>query len=626
MAPYLALAVPVQSQLFARMSESPSPNASGAQGGQLAANQRRVSTPKVRTGCITCKTRHVKCDERKPTCFRCEKAGMKCAGYITNPEPRISRRAPKSAEHLRGTPRPLQTIRPALTPISVAEKDFIFSEFLRYSSVRNLSGYLHADYWARILLCEGTQEECIQHAILAIGALSQAMFLSSHQAPPSYHRHPRNADPRLLPRKPVMNAHHRAAIHHQNQAISICLQRTRESDGGLPARTLLTLTLLLVAYELLQGDMESADGLMTSGIRLLQDSLAMLREKPAPGGSYRGGHDVDLKEDMEYILPLLSAMSGQNNSPHPSHTDMLETGFPRIGQDSRVRFIYMWGAFHSRCTTFIIQAMHRTFGLNAVTPDGTLSQAQIHQEQARLCSILRQWQEIIAEYHAAASPDDSRATEELRLITLQHHANLICLAWSVDVTDSACDVFEPEFRQIVHIGNEFLRSPEPPSATAFIYSGGSVAGPLVLAVTKCRNREIRLEALRTLSNMAWRGGGWDAKVLVCLMGLLLLEEAGRDERGKIEAENRWRWTGAHQEADTRSVIGEYTKVLADDRGQGVRRYLTLHLDRWMSAGCEADQMKLLDDGASELAAGKLDCDLPVIYSSWEGLADYDQLE
>src|SRR5690349_9284878 len=98
MAPYLALAVPVQSQLFARMSESPSPNASGAQGGQLAANQRRVSTPKVRTGCITCKTRHVKCDERKPTCFRCEKAGMKCAGYITNPEPRISRRAPKSAE------------------------------------------------------------------------------------------------------------------------------------------------------------------------------------------------------------------------------------------------------------------------------------------------------------------------------------------------------------------------------------------------------------------------------------------------------------------------------------------------------------------------------------------------
>lgn len=34
-----------------------------------------------RTGCLTCKTRRVKCDERKPACERCESANVECAGY-----------------------------------------------------------------------------------------------------------------------------------------------------------------------------------------------------------------------------------------------------------------------------------------------------------------------------------------------------------------------------------------------------------------------------------------------------------------------------------------------------------------------------------------------------------------
>ncbi|KAJ5088911.1 hypothetical protein N7456_012527 [Penicillium angulare] len=34
-----------------------------------------------KTGCLTCRSRHVKCDERKPDCERCEKANVECAGY-----------------------------------------------------------------------------------------------------------------------------------------------------------------------------------------------------------------------------------------------------------------------------------------------------------------------------------------------------------------------------------------------------------------------------------------------------------------------------------------------------------------------------------------------------------------
>lgn len=32
-------------------------------------------------GCTTCRKRHVKCDERQPTCFKCEILSLECGGY-----------------------------------------------------------------------------------------------------------------------------------------------------------------------------------------------------------------------------------------------------------------------------------------------------------------------------------------------------------------------------------------------------------------------------------------------------------------------------------------------------------------------------------------------------------------
>lgn len=34
-----------------------------------------------KTGCLTCRSRRVKCDERKPECERCEIANVECSGY-----------------------------------------------------------------------------------------------------------------------------------------------------------------------------------------------------------------------------------------------------------------------------------------------------------------------------------------------------------------------------------------------------------------------------------------------------------------------------------------------------------------------------------------------------------------
>lgn len=43
--------------------------------------RKKKFSEKVKTGCLTCKRRRVKCDELKPECFICIRGGHKCLGY-----------------------------------------------------------------------------------------------------------------------------------------------------------------------------------------------------------------------------------------------------------------------------------------------------------------------------------------------------------------------------------------------------------------------------------------------------------------------------------------------------------------------------------------------------------------
>ncbi|KAK2063546.1 C6 zinc finger protein [Colletotrichum caudatum] len=50
----------------------------------MQSNPSRRSHPKTRTGCKTCKTRKIKCDEQRPACKNCIKHGVAC-GFLASP-------------------------------------------------------------------------------------------------------------------------------------------------------------------------------------------------------------------------------------------------------------------------------------------------------------------------------------------------------------------------------------------------------------------------------------------------------------------------------------------------------------------------------------------------------------
>ncbi|KAI2615538.1 hypothetical protein GGR54DRAFT_294123 [Hypoxylon sp. NC1633] len=69
-------------------------------------------------GCNTCRRRRVKCDEAKPQCFRCIKAGFECLGYERATQWRHTSVAslPASQWHTSEIMEPVQTMSMAFTP------------------------------------------------------------------------------------------------------------------------------------------------------------------------------------------------------------------------------------------------------------------------------------------------------------------------------------------------------------------------------------------------------------------------------------------------------------------------------------------------------------------------------
>ena len=68
-----------------RTSRSPTRHSDDGDDMPPATKRSRASKPKVRTGCLTCKIRRVKCDEGKPACQKCTSTGRKCDGYYIAP-------------------------------------------------------------------------------------------------------------------------------------------------------------------------------------------------------------------------------------------------------------------------------------------------------------------------------------------------------------------------------------------------------------------------------------------------------------------------------------------------------------------------------------------------------------
>ncbi|KAF5486550.1 Aspercryptin biosynthesis cluster-specific transcription regulator atnN [Colletotrichum fructicola] len=115
----------------------------------------RKGSRKVRTGCLTCKIRKIKCDEGKPFCNRCTSTGRKCDGYAVEPASVLRWQRPQTLQIDSSTSgeeaRALQYYCEHVAPFIAGPTDPYF--------------------WTHLAVQFINREPAVKHSVIAIGLL-----------------------------------------------------------------------------------------------------------------------------------------------------------------------------------------------------------------------------------------------------------------------------------------------------------------------------------------------------------------------------------------------------------------------------------------------------------------------
>jgi hypothetical protein len=136
---------------------------------------------RVRTGCATCRKRRIKCDERKPSCARCEAANFVCEGY--NPPRRTASGSPTASSSTRSPKRTPPREDSPFSGLSWRHTSWrqeqlpLYHHFVTTTVVRFFRTD-HIDFWRDQVAQLSTGFDLVYETLLAVGALHRASLLN----------------------------------------------------------------------------------------------------------------------------------------------------------------------------------------------------------------------------------------------------------------------------------------------------------------------------------------------------------------------------------------------------------------------------------------------------------------
>ncbi|KAI1761426.1 hypothetical protein GGR53DRAFT_27600 [Hypoxylon sp. FL1150] len=527
--------------------------------------KRRANHAKVRTGCITCKNRRVKCDERKPLCLRCEKSGHLCVGY-KDASAKRGRELPPSAASVISTrnavirPRSLQP-RPvidatqsssldvrlptSLTPPYPDVSDAPFFERFRSQIITDISKWCVNNYWKGIL-CQVMHDECIQHASLALAAMLLAVEKS--------------LDPDCRSSLPLTQyAEGRAALRHYMKAISLCRERLLNGITKDTIRSNLTCTFLFAMIEILQGNMSTVDRIMVNGTLLIRD---VIRAK-TPSGRPMLAWDQELAEIKSGFdrLTIMWGLCPFFHGQKEIYTVVTSDGQPLEMPDKDAPLFairHRWSMFQNDIGLFLMSVRCG----KVVSPQHMSS---VLSEQSKYMSQLRKWLSMINTL--LERERDTSAFHRLSMmkaIALSYYIFLCCF---LDRSDVSYDLHLQDFLEVLRICERFI--PEKPP-THLKFSLDIEIFPIAsFTISKCRDQKARQLALKIFNEITHRQVLWNNQgMLKSLQALVDLEQKGRDKSGFIPPSSRYYFVGSQWDLDRRQMMAWFVSVASEPTESG----------------------------------------------------------
>ncbi|KAF7171390.1 hypothetical protein CNMCM5623_003767 [Aspergillus felis] len=200
---------------------------------------------KVKSGCKTCKTRRVKCDESRPACRRCVSTGQVCDGYGIWGGGGSPYGRPQSN-------RALSTYCTPLPVGSMTSEEQTYFDWFMAKTTKKFAGLFTSDFWETLVLQASAQEPAVRHALVALSAA---------------HRFDRSREPWSIPSTYVFDVE-QFTLQQYNKAIHHLRLRMGSTQKNT-LRVALVTCMIFVTLEYLRGQYQMGSAHLRYAIQLL---------------------------------------------------------------------------------------------------------------------------------------------------------------------------------------------------------------------------------------------------------------------------------------------------------------------------------------------------------------------
>ncbi|KAF2004635.1 hypothetical protein P154DRAFT_616806 [Amniculicola lignicola CBS 123094] len=470
----------------------------------------RRPSPRVKTGCQTCKIRRVKCDEKRPSCLRCTGIGRKCEYSKSKQEYQVqvfNSQAP--------------TLQHAMPTLFGVGENVHFLEFYHHCAAPSLSSpdSFDDEFWSCISLQMAQSEPAVRHALIAIGYLHREEGGSLKDA-----------------RLAVLDDR-RTLLLHYNKSVRHLVTRMKEPsyspEIGLVA------CILYACIELLRADYFTASMHFRNGLKIITE-LRRKRRIDSPTELPVASEDILAHTNMveDKLVPLyIRAMTSTL-----IFGTRVERDFPilcpcpeSLSHFSSFRSAQLsYFSLRNAAVLFVRRMMTHSLKLIAPTTEDL-------QEQAQLLQCHTAWFRSLTTLEKAAKTPSPAETVRSSALKVSYYSTLIGVSCATDIAQMAFDAHLPSFKAIVHHAHIVLdsmnlaapgaRKQARAEAAHFTFEIALIP-PLYITAMKCRCPATRREAIALLARNPPREGPWDAEQHVLVLNRVVqIEEAVVDSRG-----------------------------------------------------------------------------------------------
>ncbi|KAH8681805.1 hypothetical protein BX600DRAFT_447335 [Xylariales sp. PMI_506] len=483
---------------------------------EITTSINRRGKHRAKSGCRTCKSRKVKCDEGRPACQRCVETGRVCDGYgIWGGGGNLY----ANRRQISSIPKDLMAkavlFQPP-APISVLVADSeekAYFDWFKDRTLQKFTGSFVSRFWKTLTLQASFREPAILHAVLALSSV-----------------HKRGVCVNLKESSSGTEQQRDFAIKHYIAAIKHLRPHFSTGDRGSLRIALIT-CLVFVAFELFRGHFTSAHTHLNSGLKVLEDSWSVRTPDHGTFDSHSKLESLDA-----WILEAFSRLQFQVELFHLSHQGqwMLRHHVLSINSDDTMfqSINEGWQQLQQLFSEIFVIANESTQApSNSETAQRYYQMLFDQREQVR--KRLQHW---LCKYESRRRSLRGFMTAEeskgYKLLPAYHNMASIMVEACLNPNDeSVYDSLTMQFAFLVGqmaelwVSYERLTSSTPLTPMHrpgdFVDMGQSYIDigwcPLLhYAAIKCRVHRIRLQAIRLLECSSHREGFWDGEITACV--------------------------------------------------------------------------------------------------------------